>query len=71
MNGIDITDYIMGLISLWPLSFLYINVNILGWVLELIFIWSHYPIGFGSILALLFFIFYKIINLYYGTDKAK
>lgn len=62
MNGIAVTDYIMG--SLFVLAFLlplYKSEYLLGWVLGATFSFGAViPMGFGSILALVFFIFYKV-----------
>ncbi len=71
MNGIDITDYIMGLIFLLAFFFpLYKSEYLLGWVLGSSFSFGAIiPIGFGSILALLFFIFYKLSMFMKGLVK--
>lgn len=62
MNGIDVIEYIMG--SLFILAFffpLYKSEYLLGWVLGSVFTFGAIiPIAFGSIFALLFFIFYKV-----------
>ena len=73
MNGIEVTDYIMG--SLFVLAFifpLYKSEYLLGWVLGSTFSFgAMIPIGFGSILALLFFIFYKTSKLILGFFNSK
>ena len=62
MNGIDVMDYIMG--SLFILAFLfplYKSEFLLGWVLGSAFSFGAIiPIGFGSLLALVFYLCYKI-----------
>ena len=62
MNTIDVIDYIMG--SLFILAFfkpLYKAEYLLGWVLGSAFTFGAIiPIGFGSLICLFFFIFYKI-----------
>ncbi len=61
-HGIDVTGYIM--LSIFILAFifpLYKSEYLLGWVLGSAFTFgAMIPIGFGSILALLFYIFHKI-----------
>lgn len=61
-NGIDVIDYIMG--ALLILAFfkpLYKAEYLLGWILGSSFTFGAIiPIVFGSLICLLFFIFYKI-----------
>ncbi|MBC31707.1 MAG: hypothetical protein CMH48_12795 [Muricauda sp.] len=61
VHGIEVTDYIMGLIFILAFIFpLYKSEYLLGWVLGASYTFGAIiPILFGSILALLFFIFYK------------
>ena len=75
MNSIDVIDYIMG--SLFVLAFffsLYKAEYLLGWVLGSAFTFGAIiPIGFGSLFALVFFLFYKIpraIVNYFRSKKA-
>ena len=73
MNGIDVIDYIMG--SLFLLAFffpLYKSEYLLGWVLGSTFTFGAIiPIGFGSIFALVFFIFYKVLRGIIGFAHSK
>jgi hypothetical protein len=73
MNGIEVTDYIMG--SLFVLAFffpLYKSEYLLGWVLGATFSFGAIlPMGFGSILALVFFIFYKVSRVIIGLFRPK
>ncbi len=64
MNGIDITDYIMGLIFLLAFIFpLYKSEYFLGWVLGSAFTFGAIiPILFGSILCLIFFSIYQLVG---------
>lgn len=75
MNSVDVIDYIMG--SLFILAFffpLYKSEYLLGWVLGSTFTFGAIiPIGFGSIFALVFFLFYKIpraIVTYFQSKEA-
>ncbi|MBS9464360.1 hypothetical protein KIM67_18205 [Flagellimonas sp. 389] len=71
--GIEVTDYIMG--SLFMLAFvfpLYRSEYLLGWVFGAAFTFGAIiPIGFGSLLCLLFYIFYKMTRLVIGFFKPK
>lgn len=73
MNGIEVTDYIMG--SLFILAFffpLYKSEYLLGWVLGATFTFGAIlPMGFGSLLALLFFIFYQVRKTIFGFFRSK
>lgn len=73
MNGIEVIDYIMG--SLFVLAFflpLYKSEYLLGWVLGASFSFgAMIPISFGSLLALVFFIFYKIFRVIVGFFVTK
>ncbi|MDB4292211.1 hypothetical protein N9954_02310 [Maribacter sp.] len=74
-NEIDVIDYIM--LALFVLAFfipLYKSEYLLGYVLGASFSFGAFiPVFFGSILALLFFIFYKFTSLIRGliSPKAK
>lgn len=65
MNGIDITDYIMGLIFLLAFIFpLYKLEYFLGWVLGSAFSFGAIiPILLGSILCLIFFLIYQLVRV--------
>lgn len=71
MNGIEITDYIMGLIFILAFFFpIYKSEYFLGWVLGSAFSFgAMIPIGFGSILALLFFLVYTLSRFIKGLIK--
>ena len=74
MNGIDVVDYIMGCLFILAFFFpLYKSEYLLGWVLASTFTFGAIiPIGFGSIIALVFFIFYKVprsIKSYFKSKK--
>ena len=73
MHGIEVTDYIMG--SLFILAFffpLYKSEYLLGWVLGASFTFGAIiPMGFGSLLALIFFIFYKLGKTIVGFFRSK
>jgi len=64
MNGIEATDYIMGLIFILAFIFqLYKSEYFLGWVLGASFAFGAIiPIGFGSILCLVFFLIYQLVS---------
>lgn len=64
MNDIMIVDYIMGAVFLMAFIFpVYKSEYFLGWVLGASFTFGAIiPIGFGSILCLLFFIIYQIVG---------
>ena len=63
MNDIMIVDYIMGVVFLMAFIFpIYKSEYFLGWVLGASFTFGAIiPIGFGSILCLLFFIIYQLV----------
>lgn len=65
MNGIDITDYIMGSIFLLAFVFpLYKSEYFLGWVLGSSFTFGAIiPILFGSMLCLIFFLSYQLVRV--------
>lgn len=65
LNEIDLIDYIMLTIFILAFIFpLYKSEYLLGWVIGSTFTFGAIiPIGFGSIFALVFFIFYKIPRL--------
>ncbi|MGB3150723.1 MAG: hypothetical protein WBB27_08665 [Maribacter sp.] len=65
MNGIEATDYIMGLIFILAFIFpLYKSEYLLGWVLGASFTFGAIiPIGFGSILCFLFFLIYQLVGV--------
>jgi len=71
--GIEVTDYIM--LSLFALAFfipLYKAEYLLGFVLGATFTFgAMIPIGFGSLLALLFFLFYKATRAIVGYVRPK
>lgn len=71
--GIEVTDYIMG--SLFVLAFffpLYKSEYLLGWVLGAAFTFGAIiPMGFGSLLALIFFIFYHLGKTMVGFFRSK
>ncbi|MBD0849300.1 hypothetical protein [Maribacter arenosus] len=73
MNGIEVTDYIMG--SLFVLAFffpLYKSEYLLGWVLGAAFTFGAIlPMGFGSLLALIFFVFYQLGKAVGGFIRPK
>ena len=73
MHGIEVTDYIMG--SLFILAFffpLYKSEYLLGWVLGASYTFGAIiPMGFGSLLALIFFIFYKLGKTIVGFFRSK
>ncbi|MGB5434557.1 MAG: hypothetical protein WBM98_01600 [Maribacter sp.] len=73
MNDIEVTDYIMG--SLFILAFffpLYKSEYLLGWVLGAAFTFGAIiPMGFGSLLALIFFIFYQLGKTLFGFFRSK
>lgn len=64
LNGVEITDYIMGLIFILAFIFpLYKSEYFLGWVLGSSFTFGAIiPISFGSILCLAFFLIYKLVT---------
>ena len=65
VNGIEATDYIMGMIFVLALVFpLYKAEYLLGWVLGAAYTFGAIiPMLFGSILAGLFFVVYKLVRL--------
>ena len=71
--GIEIIDYIMG--ALFILAFfkpLYKSEYLLGFVLGATFTFGGMiPMGFGSVLALLFFMFYTIGRILLGLLRSK
>ena len=73
MNGIEVTDYIMG--SLFVLAFffpLYKSEYLLGWVLGAAFTFGAIlPMGFGCLLALIFFILYQLRKTMVGFFRSK
>lgn len=70
---IDIIEYIMGSIFILAFFFpLYKSEYLVGWVLGSTFTFGAIiPIGFGSIFALIFFIFYKVGRAILGLFRAK
>lgn len=64
MNDIMIVDYIMGTVFLMAFIFpIYKSEYFLGWVFGASFTFGAIiPIGFGSILCLLFFIIYQLVG---------
>ena len=70
---IDLIDYVMGSIFILAFLFpLYKSEFLLGWVLGSAFTFGAIiPIGFGSIFALIFFMFYKIGRAILGLFKPK
>ncbi len=64
LNGIEITDYIMGLIFILAFVFpLFKSEYYLGWVLGASFAFGAIiPILFGSILCLIFFLIYQLVD---------
>lgn len=73
INGIEVTDYIMGTVFILAFIFpLYKAEYFLGWVSGSAFTFGAIiPIGFGSILCLLFFLFYKLVQFIRGLFKSK
>lgn len=73
MNGIEVTDYIMGLIFLLSFIFpLYKSEYLLGWVLGSAFSFGAIlPMAFGSILCLLFFLTFKLSRGVIGLVRPK
>ena len=73
VNGIDITDYIMGVVFILAFIFpLYKSEYFLGWVMGSAFTFGAIiPIGFGSILCLLFFLMYKLVRFLRGLFSSK
>lgn len=73
MNGIDLIDYIMGCIFILAFFFpLYKSEYLLGWVLGSAFTFGAIiPIGFGSLLALIFFMFYQLRKGIVGLFRRK
>ncbi|WP_281540504.1 hypothetical protein [Maribacter aestuarii] len=73
VNGIEITDYIMAAVFILAFIFpLYKSEYFLGWVLGSAFTFGAViPIGFGSILCLLFFLIYKLVGALRGLFKPK
>lgn len=69
LNGIEVTDYIMGLIFTLAFMFpLFKSEYLLGWVLGAAFTFGAIiPIVFGSMLCLVFFIIYQVVG---GIKKA-
>ena len=65
LNGIEATDYIMGLIFVLAFIFpLYKSEYLLGWVLGATFTFGAIiPIGFGSILCFVFFLAYQMVRV--------
>jgi hypothetical protein len=63
LNGIEVTDYIMGLIFILSFVFpLFKSEYLLGWVLGAAYVFGAIiPIVFGSILCLLFFLIYQLV----------
>lgn len=70
---IDVIDYIMGSIFILAFVFpLYKSEYLLGWVLGSAFTFGAIiPIGFGSIFALIFFVFYKVGRAIIGLFRPK
>ena len=73
MNGIEVIDYIMGSLFVLALFFpLYKSEYILGWVLGASFTFGAIiPMGFGCLLALIFFIFYQLGKTIIGFFRSK
>lgn len=73
MNGIDVIDFIMGTVFILAFIFpLYKSEFLLGWVLGSTFTFGAIiPIGFGSLFALVFFVFYKIARAILGLFRSK
>jgi hypothetical protein len=73
MNGIDVIDYIMGCIFILAFFFpLYKSEYLLGWVLGAAFTFGAIiPMGFGSLLALVFFLFYQLAKTIAGIFRSK
>lgn len=70
---IDIIDYLMGCIFILAFFLpLYKSEYLLGWVLGSAFTFGAIiPIGFGSIFALILFIFYKVSRVVLGLFQSK
>ncbi len=64
LNGIEVTDYIMGLIFILAFIFpLFKSEYLLGWVLGASFAFGAIiPIVFGSMLCLVFFLIYQLVG---------
>ncbi len=73
LNGIEVTDYIMGLIFILAFIFpLYKSEYLLGWVLGSAFAFGAIiPILFGSILCFLFFLVYQLVSRMMRVLKLK
>lgn len=73
MNGIAITDYIMGLIFILAFIFpIYKSEYFLGWVLGSAFSFgAMIPILFGSILCLIFFLIYQLVGVVKRAIRPK
>lgn len=73
MNSIDVIDYIMGCLFVLAFFFpLYKSEYLLGWVLGSAFIFGAIiPISFSSIIALVFFLFYKILRVIINYFQSK
>ena len=73
LNDIDVVDYLMGLLFLLAFIFpLYKSEYLLGWVIGAAYTFGAIiPMGFGSMLCLLFFLFYKGTRLLIGAFNLK
>ncbi len=73
VNGIEAIDYIMGCIFILAFFFpLYKSEYLLGWVLGSAFTFGAIiPIGFGSLFALIFYIFYRLRKAIVGLFRRK
>jgi len=73
MQDIQIVDYIMGLVFLMAFIFpIYKSEYFLGWVLGASFTFGAIiPIGFGSLLCLVFFIIYHLVGFIKSLLKSK
>lgn len=73
LNDIDIIDYVMGVVFILAFVFpLYKAEYFLGWVMGSAFTFGAIiPIGFGSILCLLFFLMYKLVGLLKALFRLK
>ena len=73
VNGIQIVDYIMGTILILAFVFpLYKSEYVLGWVLGSSYTFGAVlPMGFGSILCLLFFLVYALVQWVKKTVRPR
>ncbi|MFT6933958.1 MAG: hypothetical protein ACJAUQ_000337 [Maribacter sp.] len=73
LNGIEVNDYLIGLIFILSFMFpLFKSEYLFGWVLGAAFAFGAIiPILFGSILCLIFFIIYQLVRVIKKVIKTK